>query len=195
MRERIEAYEELKYTALNCCIEADDIPILIDYIIADFEWKKELRPSLVKKKSRVYSVSVISQLSKTNPKALEVLEKTISHIVFRRQTEAVEAYKWFLRELDTDDTSRELLLQFAKDPRTKLLIIPRIPQFEELSCIAIDDVDIANEYWIIERVSKIMKLFKEHTKVFHATKWFFTIKEDTVLIRSQIEQEPSNVIQ
>jgi len=195
MRERIEAYQELKYTALNCWIEADDIPFLIDYIIADFEGKKKLRSTLVKKKSRAYAVSVISQLSKTNPKALEVLENSISHIVYRRESEAREEYESFLKGLDTDDNSRKLLAEFVKDPRRKLLIIPRIPKFEELSCVAIDHVDIADEYWIIERISRVMQLFKEHPKVFHTTRWNFTVKEDTPFIRSQIEQEPIEAIQ
>ena len=49
MRERITAYQELKYTALNCGIESDDIPFLVNYILANFEWKKELRSTLTEK--------------------------------------------------------------------------------------------------------------------------------------------------
>ena len=195
MRERIEAYEELKYTALNCGIETDDIPFLVKYILADFEWKRELRSTLIEKKSRIWSVSIISQLSKINPKALEVLETNIFKIVWQKEEQARVEYDAFLLNLDTSAVSKGLLQKFIDDTSTKLLIIPLSPKFEQLSCVSIDHQWVASEYWIIERIAKVTKMFRENSTIFHATRWSFSIKEDTLLTRGQIEQEPVSTIQ
>lgn len=194
MRERIEAYHELKYTALNCGIETDDIPFLVNYILADFEWKKQLRSSLVEKKSRVWAISIIAQLSKINPKALEVLESNISHFVWKKEIEARSQFDDFLNTLKTDDASKELLKNFIEDSNCKLLIIPLMPRFKEVACVSIDHYISASQYWLIERTHRVIKLFKENPKVFYASQWNFTVKEDTNITRYQIEQEPSETL-
>lgn len=195
MRERIEAYQELKYTALNCGIETTDIAIIVEYILANLEEKRALRATLVEKKSRVSAVSVIHQLSQTNPKALKILETQIHEFVSKKEMEAQAKYDIFLKTLNTDTESQELLRRFIHDTSTKLLIIPFIPKFEELSCVALVHQDVAREYSIIERIAKVMKMFRENAKVFYATHGRFTIKADTPLIRSQIEQEGISTIQ
>lgn len=48
MKERIYVYPELKYTAINCGIETTDIAIIIEYILANLEEKRSLRPTLIK---------------------------------------------------------------------------------------------------------------------------------------------------
>ncbi len=194
MRKRIEAYHELKYTALNCWIETDDIPFLVNYILADLVKKRELRKKLWEKKSRLWAILVISHLSKINSKTIEVLEKSISSLVRKRIQESKNKYDMFLQSLDTDDESKELLKDFLENTSSKLLIIPLIPKFEELSCVAIDHSRIASKYWIMERVVRIIKLFKENPRVFYTTQWSFTIKEDSPYIRKQIEQIPRSKI-
>lgn len=191
MRERIEAYEELKYTAINCGIDTEDIPFLIDYISANFEEKSRLRNQILQKNSRKWAILVMLQLSRMNSKALEVLENNVARFVGKKEEEMREAYYSFIHSLNTDTISKKLLFDFLEHTDKKLLLIPLYPKIESLSCIALDHSESVTKCWFSERVSRIIWLFMEHPQVYAATQWKFILKEDTPLIRSQVEQDVS----
>ena len=197
MRERIEAYQELKHTAINCGIETTDIAIIIEYILANLEEKRALRPTLVEKKSRIQATAVISRLSRTNFKALEVLKNNISTLIAKKERIAIKRYNTFLDSLDMSDESRVLLGQFIDAPNKKIILIPStplVPKLWKFYCISIDN-SRGFELPIVKKISAIIKFFKTDIKVSRAIKQHITILEDTHLIRRQMEQEAVSTIQ
>lgn len=187
-----DIYEELKYTAVNCWIETEDIPCLVKYILSSLEWRKELRNQIITKKSRIWAATAFLQLARINPRIKEILEQDIGEFMNIKTQQAKETYTTFVQSLDTDRESKRLLFDFLENLDSKLLIIPLYPTQEKLSCIALEHNSITRGCWVIERSIKTIQAFETNPQLLMISQWTITIKQDTAYIRAQIEKDPGN---
>ena len=195
MRERITAYEELKYTALNCGLSPEDIELILKYIDSkDFEEKAVVRQALMQKQGMRGAAPIVAYIAQTNHRAKEVLARNIRNMLIQREQIARDEYRDFINRMNTDRESKELLERFLEDPLLKFLIIPQRPLFEGVNCVSVDHDWSVKNYGIIERAERIIKAFQEHPYMFYATRGKFSLKEDTPYMRQQIEQTVSYTI-
>lgn len=139
MRERITAYEELKYTALNCGLSPEDIELILKYIDSkDFEEKAVVRQALMQKQGMRGAAPIVAYIAQTNHRAKEVLARNIRNMLIQREQIARDEYRDFINRMNTDRESKELLERFLEDPLLKFLIIPQRPLFEGVNCVSVD---------------------------------------------------------
>lgn len=195
MRERITAYQELKYTALNCGLSSEDVELILKYIDSkDFEEKAVVRQALMQKQGRRWAAPIVAYIAQTNHRAKEILARNIRNMLVQREQISRNRYQDFVNRMNTNHESKELLQRFLEESTLKLLIIPQIPPFESVSCVSLDHDQSVEKYGVIERGEKIMKAFREHPYIFYSTQAKFTVKEDIPYTRQQIEQSVSHTI-